>query len=946
MYTPLNIKTENSLLKSIIKIDELITFAQENSIKSLTITDNKMYGAYEFYKKCKENNIKPIIGLEITINENIIILYAKNYEGYKNLLKLSSIENIENKDLKKYSSNLICILPYKSTTDIEYETIYYGFKDEEEKEKIKNENKIYMGEILCIKKEDQVYLKYIESIKTGEPLKNIQEKTDKYLNLDSALYTKNNYEIEKQCNLEIELKTNLLPKYKTPNNETQYDYLKHLCIEGLKRIFGTTTKQIYIDRLKYELEIINKMGFNNYFLIVQDYVKYAKEHDILVGPGRGSAAGSLVAYTLDITTIDPIRYNLLFERFLNPERITMPDIDIDFEYTKRDEMINYCIKKYGEKSVAPIITFGTLGAKQAIRDVGKTLEIPPKTIDRLCKEIDSSKTLMENLKIKKIKDILETDKNLLKLYKIATRLEGLKRHTSIHAAGIVMCERELDEIIPLEKTHDYYITGYTMEYLEEQGLLKMDFLALKTLTLINDITKEAKINFDEIPLNDQKTIKLFQEGNTNGIFQFESTGMINLLKRIKPNSIEELFAIIALYRPGPMDNIDTYIKRKTNKEKIDYIIDDLEPILKSTYGIIIYQEQIMQIAQKLAGYTLGESDILRRAMSKKKESILIKEKDKFISQSIKNGYNEENSKKVYDLILKFASYGFNKAHSVAYATISYKMAYLKVHYPLIFMKHLLSNNIGSETKTKEYIYICKTMGLNILKPDINQSGKTYEIIDNNIIYPLSNIKGIGIITVEKILENKPYKDIFDFIKRCKDKNKSVIETLIYAGCFENLGYNKKTLIENLENILNYSELGDLLEDKSLLPIIQEYEEFESTYIMEKELELFGFYLSNHPITKFKIKYNSINIKEIPSYFDKNIDIVVYIDRIKELTTKNNEKMCFATVSDEMENIDAVFFPKIYNDVIQKHNILYLNAKVEKRYDKYQLVVNKIIEIIK
>ena len=477
----------------------------------------------------------------------------------------------------------------------------------------------------------------------------------------------------------------------------------------------------------------------------------------------------------------------------------------------------------------------------------------------------------------------------------------------------------------------------------------MDFLALKNLTLINDVLKELNLNFDEIEINDKKTIELFTKGQTSGIFQFESTGMINFLNKFKPNNFEEIIASIALYRPGPMDNIDTYIRRKRKIEPVKYIVQEIEPILKPTYGIIVYQEQIMQIANIMANYSLGEADVLRRAMSKKKEEILLKEKEKFVKRSIEKGFEKNKAEEVYDLILKFASYGFNRAHSVAYAMISYKIAYLKVHYPLVFMKHLLNTNIGSEIKTKEYIYECKLNNVNILKPDINLSNKYYQIKDSYLIYPLTNIKNIGIQTVNKIIEsrnNKPFTDIFDFIKRCNDKsiNKKTLENLILSGCFETFNYNKRTLIENLEKILNYSELGDLLNNKEYLPIIEEYEEYEKKYLMEKELEIFGFYLSNHPITEYKIKYKSININDIPNYFDKVIDIVVHVDRVKEIETKKGEKMAFVTGSDEVSTIDVTFFPKVYTQINQ-HDILYLNAKVEKRFDKYQLIVYKINQII-
>ena len=967
MYTPLYIKTDNSLLSSLINIDELIKYALKNNISSLSITDNNMYGVIEFYNKCIINNIKPIIGLELTIENKKIILYCIDNNGYKNLIKLSTINSektIDYDNLKKYSASLICIVLYKDMDIYEplekiYEKIYIGYKNEFEYEKIQNTNKVYINQICYLNEFDDIYLKYLTAIKNSQLIENVEnvlinnnlilEKDLLKLNFDLT----NNYEITKMCNIKIEHEDNLIPKFKCPDSLDSYTYLKKLCIDGLKKIFGNTVNKIYVDRLKKELEIINKMGFCNYFLIVWDYVKYAKENSILVGPGRGSAASSLVAYVLNITTIDPIKYNLLFERFLNPERITMPDIDIDFEYRYRDAMVKYVISKYGIKNVASIITFGTLGAKQAIRDVARTMSIELKMVDNLCKMIDSNLTLLENYnKNSKIKNYISINEELKNLYKVATKIEGLKRHTSIHAAGVVMCDKPLDEIIPLDKSHnDFYVTGYSMEYLESLGLLKMDFLALKNLTLIKDTIDELNINFDDIPINDKKAINIFTKANTIGIFQFESEGMINFIKKLKPDNVEDIIASLALFRPGPMNNIDSYIKRKKGIERIDYIHDDLYDILKDTYGIIIYQEQIMLIASRMASYTLGEADVLRRAMSKKKESILINEKEKFITRSIVNGYDEKIATKVYELILKFASYGFNRAHSVSYAMISIKMAYLKANYSLVFMKNLLNMVIGNSIKTNEYIYECKKLNVELTKPDINISEDKYIQKNGKLFFPLNLIKNIGVGAVELILKErhkKQFDDIFDFINRCYGKivNRQVIESLIYSGAFDSLNYNKRTLIYNLDVIINYGEIGSLLQDE-LKPIIEEKEEFKQEELMQYELDMFGFYITTHPITKYKIKYNTLSINEIENEINKDVELVLLVNKVKENTTKKNEKMCFINAMDEVSNIDLVLFPKVYekNQNINRLDVIHLFGKVEKRFDKVQIIVNKM-EILK
>lgn len=963
-YVPLYIKTHNSLLSSLIKETDLIEYALKHNLTALTITDNNMYGVLDFYHLCKKNNIKPIIGLEIELDGNKIVLYCKDYVGYQNLVYLStklSEGNINLELLKEKSSNLICLVPFSSLELYDslkniYVDIFKGYTNYLERNQLEGNNLIYLNEILYLDKKDAEYIKYLESTKTGIPLDEIDLDRNKYIRDYEMLKGEcpedldNNYYIYENCNFELKINNDLLPVYNCPDNIEPYEYLKKLCIEGLKRIFGSTVGTVYQERLKYELEVINKMGFCNYFLVVCDYVKYAKENGILVGPGRGSAAGSLVSYLLDITTVDPIKYNLLFERFLNPERVTMPDIDIDFEYTRREEVVNYCINKYGIKRVAPIITFGTLGAKQAIRDVGRCMGISLKSIDHLCSLIDSRLTLKENYnQSSKIKDYLEINQNFRNLYKIASKIEGLKRHTSIHAAGIVMANTDLDNVIPLDNSHrNFYTTGYSMDYLEEIGLLKMDFLALRNLTLIKEVLDDIpQLDFDTIPLNNSKAINIFTEVNTSGIFQFESTGMMNFLRKFKPNSFEDVVASIALFRPGPMNNIDSYIKRKNGKEKIDYIDSSLENILKPTYGILIYQEQIMQVANVMAGYSFGEADILRRAMSKKKEDILIAEKDKFISRSINRGYSLEIASKVYELILKFASYGFNRAHSVAYSLIAYKMAYLKAHYPYLFMKSLLSMNIGSETKIKEYIYECKTNNINILPPTINQSGAKFEVEEKSIRYPLTAIKSIGISVINSILEerkNGKFKDIYDFINRCygKSVNKKTIESLIFAGCFDEFGYNRKTLYTNIDMLINYGEIGEFLSDEeSLKPVLVEIEEFSKKEILLNELQVFGFYLSSHPTLEYKAKYpHTVMLSDLNKYFDRSIETIVYIDKIKEINTKKNDKMAFVTGSDELNNVDIVLFPNVYEKYnnIEKGDIIKIKGKVEKRYDKLQIVV--------
>ena len=960
MFAPLNIKTEYTLLSSMIKVGDLIDFALKNNLKVLNITDNNMYGVMEFYEACVKNDIKPIVGLEISINNHVVILYAKNFNGYKNLLKITSNE-ISIPYLEEHANDLICIVPFESKEIYEdlfkiYADIFISFKNEEERYLIKEDNKLYMNKVLYLSEDDQDYIKYLYGIKDGlkEPFD--LDLNGLYMNLNNSLMNENNDYVINSCNLVIEYEKNLLPIYKCPDNMDSYSYLKKLCIDGLKKIFGSKVRTIYQERLKYELDIINKMGFSNYFLIVYDYVKFAKEAGILVGAGRGSAAGSLVSYLLNITEIDPIKYNLLFERFLNPERISMPDIDVDFEFNRRSEVIDYCLKKYGEKKVAPIITFGTLGAKQIIRDLGRVMNLD---VEYLASFLDSSILLIENYnKNEKLRSFLKINEELKKLFKIAMKLEGIKRHTSIHAAGIVMSEIDLDEVIPLSKNHDeFYITGYESKYLENLGLLKMDFLALKNLTLLNETLKDLKkdrieVDLSNIDLNDKETLKIFTQARTTGIFQFESEGMMNFLRKYKPDTFEDIVAAIALYRPGPMNNIDSFIKRKRGLEKIDYIDDALIDILKPTYGVIVYQEQIMQIASVMAGYTLAEADLLRKAMSKKKEEILLAEKEKFINNSIKLGHDKVKVEKVYNLILKFAEYGFNRAHSVAYSKIAFEMAYLKAHYYKYFMKNLLTMASGS-TKTKEYIYECKEAKLEILLPSVLTSGKDYQIEDLGLRFPLSSIKNLGVSSVNAIVEERKnglYVDIFDFVKRVygKSVNKKTLESLALSGSLKVFGYNARTIVESLDDLINYAEIAEY-DDEIPKPVLEIKKDYSKKELMEAEYEAFGFYLSSHIITDYRVKYNNhLKITDLDRFFNKQVDLIVYVDRLKEVNTKNNSKMLFITGSDETSTIDIVIFPTLYDEFnnVEKGDVLVINGRVEKRFDKYQVVVNKMIEHIK
>ena len=962
-YIPLRVKTNYSLLTSLNTIESLAKRAKELNINALSITDDNMFGVMEFYKTMLKYDIKPIIGLEVKINDYSILLYAENYKGYQNLCYICSNEKTI-QILKENSDNLLCIVPYESINIYDeispfYKNIFVSYKTKEERNDIKNKKCVFANEIRVLNKEDKEYLKYLYMIKDGVKLSDKKEYIfDNYnylLDNDEALnlMDKNdiiNYKIIiDSVNLKIEKNTGLLPKYNEDENFDEFKYLTELCKKGLLKRLDNKVPIKYADRLMYELNIINKMGFCNYFLVVFDYVRYSKRNDILVGPGRGSAAGSLVSYSLGITDIDPIKYDLLFERFLNPERVTMPDIDMDFDATRRDEVIKYVENKYGNKRVAQILTFSTLKAKQVLRDISRIFDLPNQKTDDFIKLIDSNLSLSENKKSDLVKDKLEKDTLLTRIYDIASHLENLKRQTSIHAAGVIISRENLDRYIPLYKiSEDEFITGYDMTYLEELGLLKMDFLSITNLSLISELLSEIKsVNFSKIPLDDKKTIELFKSVDTDGIFQFESTGMKNVLRKFNVESFDDLAVIIALFRPGPMENIDSYIKRKEGKEKVTYLTDDLKPILESTYGIIIYQEQIMQIASVMAGYTLGEADILRRAMSKKKHEIMDSEREKFISRSINKGYSEEVSNKVFDLIYKFADYGFNKSHSVGYATVSFKMAYLKAHYRIYFMKHLLTMVSGNDVKTRQYINECKNNNIELLMPSINDSDYDYKIEDGKLRFPLTGIKNIGHLVCREIIEerkNGEYKSFFDFIKRCygKSVNKKIIESLVNAGAFDIFNYNHKTLIESIDIGINYAELvKDLGEEVVNVPELDVTEEYDSSELIKREYASFGFYLSYHPVQNYR--RNSFTTMDIKNNFNKIINIYLLIDNVRTIVTKKGEKMAFITGSDEYGEIDMVMFPRTYEKYynLSKGEVVLISAKVEKRINQYQLVINSI-----
>ncbi len=791
----------------------------------------------------------------------------------------------------------------------------------------------------------------------------------------------NTQKIAEQCNFEFVLGKTKLPHFETPNNKTPDEYIKELCIKGIKKRYGEHPKKEVLERLEYELGVIKKMGFASYFLIVQDFVNWAKEKRIVVGPGRGSVGGSLVAYALGITNIDPLKYNLLFERFLNPARVSMPDIDLDFTDRRRDEVIEYVSEKYGKNRVAQIITFGTMAARAAIRDVGRALGYPYSYCDKVAKMIPFGHTLDETLaKIPEFRQLYETDPKAEKLINFAKKLEGVARHASTHACGVVISDTPLDEIVPLQhptQDDEAIVTQYEMHSIEDLGLLKMDFLGLKNLTIIEDTlariyaVQNKKVDIENIPLDDKKTYQLLQKGETIGVFQLESGGFQRYLKQLKPTEFEDIVAMVALYRPGPMSLIPEYIDRKKGKKRVEYLHPKLKEILENTYGICIYQEQLMLIAQKLAGFSLSEADILRKAVGKKIKSLLMEQKEKLIQGMKKNGIEERIARKIWEWILPFARYGFNRSHSCAYATIAYQTAYLKAHYPIEFMAALLTSEKADVERIGFLIEECKKMGIEVLPPDINQSWRNFTVIPGKkqIRFGLLAIKNVGANIVEAIVqerkENGLFQSISDFISRVKSKdlNKKSLESLIKAGVFDKLA-ERNLLLYNLEKILNWNRENQKIiasGQKGLFDNMKKYnnhihlDPIEPATKREKlawEKELLGLYVSANPLEDFKevLQKKATKIADLkPNSINKRFIIGGIISKIKKIITKTGKPMLFMNLEDLSDKIEVIVFPTMIEKnptAFKENKIVLVAGRLDNRGgDAPKLICENIEEIM-
>ncbi|QNO15648.1 DNA polymerase III subunit alpha [Alkalicella caledoniensis] len=1016
-FVHLHVHTEYSLLDGAAKIKDVVAKAKELGQPAIAITDHgTMYGVIDFYKECKKQGVKPIIGCEVYVaagsrfskegrrddNSYHLVLLAKDNEGYKNLMKLVSLgytegfyykPRVDMELLQKYSHGLIClsaclggeipqyILQNRNEEALECtqkllsffgrDNFYMELQDHGLMEqKQVNAKLIEIANKLDIQMVVTNDIHYTSRVDSGphdvllciQTAKNIDE-TGRMKFPNDEFYMKSRGELEhsfahqkkaldntvdiaNKCNVDFDFDTTHLPQYPVPEGETLDSYLEKLCVEGIKYRYSDIKPQI-LERLDMELSVIKNMGYSGYFLIVWDFIKFARENDILVGPGRGSAAGSIVAYSLGITNIDPLKYDLLFERFLNPERVSMPDIDIDFCYERREEVINYVVEKYGEDKVAQIITFGTMAARAVVRDVGRALGIPYSDVDKIAKLIpmELNMTIDKALKVEPtLKLLYNEDETIKKLLDVSLSLEGMPRHSSTHAAGVVISKEPLTEYVPLQTVENGVVTQFPMGTLEELGLLKMDFLGLRTLTIINNAVKiiesthNKKIDIDTVSYDDEKTYNLLSEGKTLGVFQLESSGMRNVLRELKPTKFEEIIAVVALYRPGPMEQIPTFIKSKHKQIPISYPHEKVKSVLEETYGIMVYQEQIMRVASDLAGFSLGESDILRRAIGKKKSEVLAEQRKIFMEGCLKNGLDEKLAEHVYDLIVKFADYGFNKSHAAAYAVLAYQTAYLKANYPTEFLAAMLTGVMGSSDKVALYIDDCKNLNIQILPPDINESLKNFTVVDvEKIRFGLLAVKNVGANIIDDIIKerqkNGPFKTMDDFVSRIYNLNRRVLESLIKAGAFDTLNSNRAQLLSCIDMIINYGEsirrekesgqmslfdiIADTNEQELVLPDLPA---FSSKDQLALEKETLGLYISGHPLNDYLDIYtkgviNTLELKELPD--NQRVKIAGTVSSCKKIFTKAGKPMAFIELEDMYGVVEVVVFTDQYERHLDK-----------------------------
>jgi len=1064
-FVHLHVHTEFSLLDGACRIDSLAKRAKAMGQTALAITDHGvMYGAVAFYKACKAEGIKPIIGCEVYVSPRgmtdkehgldndytHLILLCKNEQGYKNLCYLESKAFTEGFYIKpridwallhRHAEGLICLsgcvageIPQKilqgdyegaKARALELQALFgedfyleiqdHGLTEEKQASqgliRIHKETGIPLvvtNDAHYIEREDAYYQDVLMCIQMGKTvddpnrmrfdskelyLKDEQEMAELFPEYPEAM--ENTVRIAERCNFDFEFGHYHLPRFKLPEGETDsYEYLKKLCEQGFEQRYPG--REEVRGQLNYELEMIRQMGFVDYFLIVSDFIGYAKRNGIPVGPGRGSAAGSVVSYCLHITDVDPIKYSLFFERFLNPERVSMPDIDVDFCVNRRGEVIDYVNRLYGKEHVAQIVTFGTMAARGSIRDVGRALSVSYAETDAVAKQVPMAlnMTIDEALKLSKpLKELYDGDENLRRLIDVARALEGMPRHASTHAAGVVITENPIYEYVPLARNDESIVCQYPMTTLEELGLLKMDFLGLRNLTVLEDAAKLVRrenpdFTVDGIPEEDKETFEMLAAGHTSGVFQLESTGMTGVCTGIKAKSIEDITAIIALYRPGPMDSIPKFIECSQHPEKISYKHELLRPILAVTYGCIVYQEQVIEIFRKLAGFSLGQADNIRRAMSKKKHKIIDAERVAFvhgdesrgIDGALKRGVSEAVANSIYDEIVDFASYAFNKAHAVSYAIVVYRTAYMKRHYPREYMAALLTSVLDNSGKVAEYIATCKDMGIKLMPPDVNVSGPNFTVDGSNIRFGLVAIKGIGWGVINGLVAereaNGPFQSFEDFCRRMagRDMNRRTLENLIRAGAFDSMGYKRKALMQiaaavldsinqaERDNISGQMDLfGDFESDTGsttqsiALPDVEEYSPRE---IMAMEKETTGLYLSGHPMDEYRAAVRKIGAVSIgavmndfasdgPHRFSDNqyITVAGVIASVKTRTTRNNSLMSYIMLEDDSGSMELIAFQKALDSggiYVHENSTVIVKGRISLRDEKdAQLMVDSI-----
>lgn len=1026
-FTPLDVKSSYSLLKSPTRISDLVTTAKERGYKALALTDeNVLYGAVEFYNAAKKAGIKPIFGLRLVVALNEtdgtkldLVFLAKNQRGYQHLMDLSTLQQTR-KDKKvpltvaqisPLLDDLFIIIPPQSTV---FSVLAQPTSILTELANLGNDDSVLLGvnsrlddvqidtlqqlskqlflplvgtsPVDYLNANDLFASRVLQAIDAGVELKDPtieagrrgqhylhskEQVVQDYKAKGLSAAAQKTVEVATLCNVELRFRAPVLPHFKNQAGISSQQYLRSLCIQGLKkrRVAPGKTIQQYQERLAMELKVIHEMGFDDYFLIVWDVMNFAHQQKITTDPGRGSAAGSLVAYALAITEVDPLQYALLFERFLNPERAQMPDIDLDIPDNRRDEVLQYVHQKYGHQRVAQIITFGTLAAKQVVRDVSRVFNLPRYDMQRLIDALPHGLhvTLKDALnESQQLKNLLDDNPKFRLLIQVAQQLEGLPRHYSIHAAGIVLSEQPLHEVVPLQDGSDgLLMTQFAKDTVEALGLLKMDFLGLKNLSIMDNtlqMIRQEDPNFDlqRINFNDPLTLQLFQRGKTEGIFQFESSGIRNVLVNLHPTNFEDIVAVNALYRPGPMENIPHFTARKAGKEKITYPAPSLEKILGPTYGILVYQEQVMQLASVMAGFTLGEADLLRRAMSKKKKATMEDMRTKFIAGATEHGYSAQVAHQVFEYIDRFANYGFNRSHAVAYSMMAFEMAYLKVHYPAAFFTALMNAETNIE-KLKRHVGDAKQFGVKISGPRINISESSFLLHDGTVYFGFSAIKGVRrdfvAAILEKRQENGKFTDLRNFITRIPERwqKQELIEPLIYSGAFDNMGYNRAEMIDALPKLISGIELFAgfaNFDDPTLQTAIDQRNEFPLLTRLTKENEYLGVYLSGHPVTQYYQLGQQLHATKIADlYPNSEATIIVLTNHVKTIYTKREHReMAFVNGTDETGAVDITVFPKQYQqfkEQLETNKILIVRGRVEYREGRgLQLVANQLQDVKK